>query len=135
MKYMAQNLQFSGSQACLHIRRACGTFESPKSGPHSTPVKFPVSGWSKESVFLKLPREFQCTDTFGKHCSGTEANFTEDTRSLALVFSFRCWERNAAFDMENASACNNIITILKLKFYTQEMRDCFQNLPPPKLIN
>lgn len=36
------------------------------------------------------------------------------------------------FGMQNISACNNITRELKLKFYTQEMKDSFQNLLPLK---
>ena len=36
------------------------------------------------------------------------------------------------FGMWNISACNNITRELKFKFYTQEMKDSFQNLLPLK---
>ena len=54
---------------------------------------------------------------------------------LSLVFSFRFWERNMLFDMENVSACNNITRKLKVKIFNIGDERYFSKSVSPKMIS
>jgi len=65
---MAQNLHFSGSQTCLHIRIAWRSFKNPKPWSYLIPINLSL-GRGHRSI-SEAPQVIPSADAFGKQWSG-----------------------------------------------------------------